>query len=162
MHKDKSKRQIKMKYLTLVFIMTLAVTPLTSQAGKVYKWVDESGNTQFSQFPPGGQKAAEHVTVKTQQSGSSSQSKEKLASMRQKLLESSVDRNTENEEEKENKEKEKIKAQNCENAKQRLRNLESNGRIYKILENGERHWYDVKGRAAIIKSAQKDVDKFCN
>ncbi len=151
-----------MRYLTLFFVMTLAITPLISQAGKVYKWVDENGNSQFSQFPPEDQQQSEQVNIKTQKSISSSQSKEKLESMRQKLLESSVDRNTEDEEEKQDKENEKIRAQNCDKAKQHLRDLESNGRIYKTLENGERYWFDVKERAEKIKGAQKQVKEFCS
>ncbi len=142
--------------------MTLSIIPLISQAGSVYKWVDEHGNTQFSQFPPEDQQPSERLNVKTQKSINSAQSKEKLTSMRQKLLESSVDRNTENEEEKLDKEKEQLRAKNCEKAKQNLRNIESNGRIYKALENGERHWYDVKERAEAIQSAKKDVKEFCS
>ncbi len=151
-----------MKLLTLFIVMTFALSaPLLSQAGKVYKWVDENGNTQFSQFPPEDEQQAEQVNVKTQKSMNSGQSKEKLKNMRQKLLESSVDRNTEDEEEKLNKEKAELIAQNCDKAKQRLRDLENNGRIYKTLENGERHWFDEKERAQSIKAARDQVKEFC-
>ena len=162
MHNDKPNRQSEMKHLTLIFVMTLAALPLLSQAGQVYKWVDENGNTQFSQFPPENEQKAEQIKVKTQESMNSGQSKEKLESMRQKLLESSVDRNTENEEEKLDKEKAELMAQNCDKAKQRLRDLENNGRIYKTLENGERHWFDVKERAQAIKAARDQVKEFCS
>jgi|GEM_PF-295055 len=162
MHNDKPNRQSEMKHLTLIIVMTLAALPLLSQAGQVYKWVDENGNTQFSQFPPENEQQAEQIKVKTQKSMNSGQSKEKLESMRQKLLESSVDRNTENEEEKLDKEKAELMAQNCDKAKQRLRDLENNGRIYKTLENGERHWFDVKERAQAIKAARDQVKEFCS
>ena len=163
MHNDKPKRLDQMKQLTLFFIMTLAISaPLLSQAGQVYKWVDENGNTQFSQFPPEDEQQAEQLDIKTQKSTNASQSKEKLKSMRQKLLESSVDRNTENEEEKLDKEKAELMAQNCDKANQRLRDLENNGRIYKTLENGERHWFDEKERAQSIKAAKDQVKEFCS
>ncbi len=166
MHSDKPKRQNKMKLIPLFLVMIFALTAsLTSQAGKVYKWVDENGNVQFSQFPPNtdkeGEQKAEQINVKTQKSMNAGQSKQKLETMRQKLLESSVDRNTENEQDKLDKEKAELMAKNCDKAKQRLRDLENNGRIYKTLENGERHWFDAKERMQSIKAARDQVKEFC-
>ena len=38
---------------------------------------------------------------------------------------------------------------------------ESNN-IYKALENGEREWYDVKGRDKLISDAKKQVSEHCS
>ena len=59
-------------------------------------------------------------------------------------------------------EKAEAMAQNCKNAQQHLREMKNHGRIYKTLENGERHWYDEKGREGLIKKAQANVKKFCS
>ena len=82
--------------------------------------------------------------------------------MRQKLLENSVSRNTQSEQDKEDAAEAERKAQNCELAKQQLRDLEANGRVYKTLENGEREWYDVEGRAKLIKDAKSQVSELCS
>jgi Mg-chelatase subunit ChlI len=147
-----------MTRFTLLFLLFL---PCLTSASELYKWVDENGRTQYSQFPPEDDKQAQTLNIK-HRATSNQASKDKLADMRQKLLESSVDRNTESEEEKEEAERAKIMAENCKGAKQNLRNVKNHGRIYKTLENGERHWYDEKGRAALIKKAQGNVTKYCS
>ncbi len=141
--------------LLLMFFYTL------SHAGQAYKSVDENGNITFSQFPPSDRQEAQSITVKTQKSSSASQSKKKLDNTRQKLLESSVERNTETAEKKEAKVEAERMAENCGKAKQQLRDIQNNGRIYKTLENGERHWYDEKEREGLINGAKDQVKKYC-
>lgn len=130
------------------------------QAGQVYKWVDESGQVHFSQFPP-EQRASENIKVNAPKSSNSKQAVEDLQKMRQQLTEQVVDRTTQSEEEKQAAAETERMAENCKKAKQRLLDLQNNGRIYKTLENGEREWYDDKGREGLIASAKKDVDKYC-
>jgi len=130
-------------------------------ATQVYKWVDENGQTQFSQFPPTSVETnANKVDVKAQPA-SNPEAANRLKDMRQKLLESSVERNTESEKDKEDAEQAKRMAENCERAKQHVRDLENNGRIYKTLENGERHWYSEQERMEQIQKAKEQVSRFC-
>ena len=143
----------------LLFLMFFTATVSATQ---LYKWVDENGRTQYSQFPPEQETQAETLNIQHQRSSSSQASKEKLQKLRQKLLESSVDRNTESEEEKQEAQRAEVMAQNCKNAQQNLRNQQNSGRMYKVLENGERHWYDDKGREGLIKKAQETVKKYCS
>lgn len=147
-----------MARFTLLFLMLL---PCLTSADKLYKWVDENGRTQYSQFPPEQEQQAQTLNLEHRKSNNQA-SKDKLAEMRQKLLESSVDRNTESEEEKDEAERAKIMAENCKGAQQNLRNIQNHGRVYKTLENGERHWYDEKGRDGLIKKAQANVKKYCS
>ena len=147
-----------MTRFTLLFLMLL---PCLVTATQLYKWVDENGRTQYSQFPPEETQKAQTLNLE-HRSPNNQASKAKLDKLRQKLLESSVDRNTVSEEEKEEAEKAEAMAQNCKNAQQHLREMKNHGRIYKTLENGERHWYDEKGREGLIKKAQADVTKFCS
>lgn len=142
----------------LLFLMFISASTFAAQ---VYKWVDENGQTQFSQFPPTNeQQSADQVNIKTQPAANP-KAAEKLNNMRQKLLESSVERNTQSEKDKEDEEKAKRMAENCEKAKQQLRDLENNGRIYKTQEDGERYWYSEQERDGLIKKAKGQVDKFC-
>ena len=130
-------------------------------ATQIYKWVDENGQTQFSQFPPNNVDTnANKVDVKAQPA-SNPEAANRLKDMRQKLLESSVERNTESEKDKEDAEQAKRMAENCERAKQHVRDLENNGRIYKTLENGERHWYSEQERMEQIQKAKEQASRFC-
>jgi Skp family chaperone for outer membrane proteins len=151
-----------MKFPLLLIILLSLLTTVTTQAAQVYKWVDENGQTQFSQFPPSEASQAKEVKVTSAQSTNNTSSNDNLNTMRQKLLEDSVGRNTQNEQDKEDEKDIERKAKNCELAKQQLRDLEANGRVYKTLENGEREWYDVEGRAKLIKDAKAQVSEFCS
>lgn len=148
-----------MARFTLLFLMLL---PCFASADQLYKWVDENGRTQYSQFPPAQEQQAQTLNIDHRPSSNNQASKEKLVKMRQKLLENSVDRNTVSAEEKEDAERAEVMAKNCKSAQQSLRNVQNSGRMYKILENGERHWYDEKGREGLIKKAQARVKKYCS
>jgi Skp family chaperone for outer membrane proteins len=151
-----------MKHPSILIILLSLLTVATVQAAQVYKWVDENGQTQFSQFPPAEANQAKKIKVESAQSASPSKSNTKLKDVRQKLLEDSVARNTQSEQDKEDEKDAERKAKNCELAKQQLRDLEANGRVYKTLENGEREWYDVKGRDKLISDAKKQVSEHCS
>lgn len=146
-----------MRAITLLFTMLFMGS---LQAGQVYKWVDESGQVHFSQFPP-EEREAENVNINAPTSSNSKQAVENLQKLRQQLTEQVVDRTTQSEEEKQAAADKERMAENCQKAKQRLLDLQNNGRIYKTLENGEREWYDEKGREGLIANAKKDVDKYC-
>jgi len=147
-----------MRLITLLF--TLFFISLAN-SGQVYKWTDENGQTHFSQFPPSNEDAAQ-INVNAPVSKNATSANEKLQKMRQKLNEQAVDRVTESEDEKQAAKDAEIKAENCKLAQQQLREYQNNGRIFRTLENGEREWYDEKGRANLIAKAQKQVDKYCN
>jgi Skp family chaperone for outer membrane proteins len=147
---------------TLFLILMLTLTLAFSHATQLYKWVDENGQTQFSQFPPSVTSHSKQVKIEAPQSKQSTASKEKLVNMRQKLSENIVDRGEKKEQEKEDAKKaERLKIA-CQAARTRSRMLQENGRIYKELGNGERKWYDVEERAGLIKGAKQDVSEFCS
>lgn len=146
-----------MRLITLLFTLVILTS---AHAGQVYKWTDENGQTHFSQFPP-EKTESENIAIDTPKAANAKQANEQLQKMRQQLHEQVVDRTTESEEEKQTAAEAERMAENCKKAKQRLTDLKNNGRIYKTLENGEREWYDEKGRENLIKDAQKDVTKYC-
>jgi hypothetical protein len=150
-----------MKLISLLIIL-MGLTLATSQATQMYKWVDENGQTQFSQFPPATSQQAQQIRVEAPKSNQSAASTEKLNTMRQKLIENSVDRGVQGEKDKEDAAKKEELAKVCKTSKNRLRTLQENGRVYKELENGEREWYDVKGREGLIKGAKEDITKYCS
>jgi len=146
-----------MKYFCLVIALFMASL---THATQVYKWVDENGQTQFSQFPPAKEsnsKKAETINVKAQPAADAGAA-QRLQDMRQKLLESSVDRN---QAKAESEEEAKKNEAYCKQAQQNLRNLQSGGRFYEVDENGERRYFDDKELKNRVKKAQQQVDKFC-
>lgn len=145
--------------LTALFIV---LTSATAYSAQVYKWVDENGQTQFSQFPPTTQQKqqAEQVNIKVQPAADSG-ANQRLQDMRQKLLEDSVDRNTQSEKDKEDAKEAERMAENCKKAQQQLRDIQNNGRIYKTQEDGERYWYSEKEREGLIQKAKDQVSKYC-
>jgi hypothetical protein len=147
---------------TLFMLLLLALTVASSHAAQMYKWVDENGQTQFSQFPPFATSQSEQIKVEAPKSRQSASSKEKLGNMRQKLLENSVGRGEKEAEAKEEAKKKEELAKACTISKQRLKKLQENGRVYKELENGERKWFDVKERDDLIKDAKQDVADYCS
>jgi Skp family chaperone for outer membrane proteins len=150
-----------MKNILFISLM-LSLTVAFSHASQMYKWVDENGQTQFSQFPPSATSQSEQIKVEAPKSRQSASSKEKLDNMRQKLLENSVGRGEkERDKEEQDKKKEEL-ARACTTSKKRLKKLQENGRVYTELENGERKWFDVKERDGLIKDAQQDVADYCS
>ena len=147
-----------MRLITLLFTLFFAAS---MQAAQVYKWVDEQGQTHFSQFPP-EQKKADKIEVDAPKSANPNAAKERLEKMRQTLSEQAVDRVTESEEEKKAAKEAERMAENCKKAKQQLLDLQNNGRVFRTLENGEREWYDEKGRANLIANAKKQVEEYCS
>ncbi len=145
----------------IVFLTTLSIG-VFHKLLKFTNGLMRKAKLSFLQFPPAKSKSAEQINVKTSQSASTQESTDKLNNMRQELLENSVGRNVQTEEKKLAEEDAKIKAKNCSMAKQKVRDLEANGRVYKTLENGEREWYDVEGRAGLIKAANEEVTKYCS
>lgn len=147
-----------MRVIALLFTVFFT---LIAHSGQMYKWTDENGQTHFSQFPP-KETQAKQINVNAPKSANSAAANERLQKMRQTLSEQAVDRVTESEEEKQAADEAKRMAENCKLAKQQLLDLQNNGRIYRTLENGEREWYDEKGREGLISKAKKQVQKFCS
>ncbi len=147
--------------MKLFYLFLFASITLFSHAGQVYKWTDADGKTHFSQFPPTENSQAEQLNIEPTKASSNSNGSKNLQDMRQKLLESSVERNTTSEKDKEAEVEAERMAENCKRSQQHLRDLQNNGRVYKTLEDGERHWYDEKERDKLIGDAKKQADEFC-
>lgn len=151
---------IKTPYLALITLLALSFIQTNAHAAKVYKWTDANGQVHFSQFPPGAQKQAESVDVKTTQ-GNAEAGREELNNLRDKLKQDIDARNKRKEDAEEQKKKNAVMAENCKRSKERLAMLKNGGRFYKMKEDGEREWYDEKQTLKSIQAAQADVDKYC-
>jgi len=157
-----------MKYTTtfslIILTLSAAVFLPSAFAGKVYKWVDENGNVQYSaQKPPSG--SAQEMKVKSKPS-SSSESKPASAEDTQQAKENEEAEKVKVSSEKEAAEVEKknaeIRKKNCSVAKRRAATIDQGGRLYEVDENGERHYWDDATRGAKMQEAQAQINEWCN
>jgi len=158
-----------MKYTTtlslfLITLLALAFLP-SAFAGKVYKWVDENGNVQYSaQKPPSG--SAQEMKVKSKPSSSASESAPAAAEDNQQSKENEEAEKVKVSSEKEAAEVEKknaeIRKKNCSIAKRRAATIDQGGRLYEVDENGERHYWDDATRGAKMEEAQAQINEWCN
>ncbi|WP_455222275.1 DUF4124 domain-containing protein [Kaarinaea lacus] len=157
-----------MKYMTtfsLILITIVAFTFLpTAFAGKVYKWVDENGNVQYSsQKPPSG--GAQEMKVKSKPSSSANEAKPESAEDTQQAKENEEAEKVKVSSEKEaaeiEKKNEEIRKKNCSLAKRRAATINQGGRLYEVDENGERHYWDDATRGAKMEEAQAQINEWC-
>lgn len=160
--------EIPMKYTTtfsllLITVLALILMP-TAFAGKVYKWVDENGNVQYSaQKPPSG--SAQEMKVKSKPSSSANEAKPESAEDSQQAKQNEEAEKVKVSSEKEAAEIEKknqeIRKKNCSIAKRRVASIGQGGRLYEVDENGERTYWDDATRGAKMQEAQAQVDEWC-
>jgi len=147
-----------MKHLALIAALFSTFVASNCFSAQVYKWVDENGQTQFTQFPPPSSQESKSIQVQSAQSASSSGSTERLKNIRQQLSESIVDRDKKKADRLAKKEKDE---QNCQLAKQQLREAKIGGRRYRVTESG-RHYLDEKEMAESLSKAKEDVKTHCS
>jgi Domain of unknown function (DUF4124) len=152
---------IKMCELTTkinIILIMLIVSPVS--VAEMYKWVDENGETHYSQNPPVEDVQVETIAppprVNSEDANQSlSKTKEKADSLREERLTA-----------KENKEKEKMEAQQlkeqCQQLKQRLTSLQVRPRANKKDENGNLVRMTEEERQSDIEKTEKDIKDKCN
>lgn len=153
---------LKNKTLLISSISALAlILSTTIQAGKYYRWVDESGVTHYTETPPPDTQA---TTIRTQGKDpkSAEQAKARLSEQRKAFTEAAANKKAADEENKLADENEKIKQGNCETAKKNLKMLQEHSRIREKGDNGEYTVLAEEERQARIKLAQERIKEFCN
>lgn len=152
-----------MKHVFL--IMTIAVSlPASLQAGEVYRWTDESGNTHFSEDPPqgvdaepvdiqtrspeapAGNQSAPESTPEQEDSDQNGDEGEEEASTQEERDQEAVDR---------------VRQRNCERAKEALKTLEENARV-QVEEDGERRYLSPEEKEAERERYEKARDENCD
>jgi hypothetical protein len=151
-------------------LLVFSILLLLSQAvqSEVYKWTDENGKVHFGDRPPVEQET-EQVAVPTGPAtaeGGEAATVESNAS-RQKTTQRLLDQYAAERDEKRQaaQKKKEEKAQRkakCAEAKDDLRNYEGHGRIYKLLPNGERHYYSDAEREQLLARVRAEVKRWCD
>jgi len=152
---------LRIKYDGFDFLflsVVISFSPITY--AEMYKWVDENGDTHYSQSPPSDDYVVE--TIKPQPKVDTDNAKKELEQRRESLLKISEEREK-SEQEKLNKEKEEaVKIENCRKAQAKLANNQNAARIRAVDNEGNVVRASEEERQRRIKDAQEKVDKWCN
>jgi hypothetical protein len=152
-------------YRLLPLLFLLAAAPAHAQ---VFKWVDASGNTHYSdQPPPASTTGAKKLNVQSQPASPAEQQGSK-ASTGKSISEKEMEfrkRRVEGEEATAKQDKAeadaKLRQQNCGQARGTLRSLQEGRRITRYNNAGERVYLGDDMRAQETARAQKDVETWC-
>lgn len=129
--------------------------------GAIYKWVDENGVTQFSQFPP-SQQEAERVRGAAPPAEDPDAALERL---QQKLDGFDQRRETESdsrEDQAAQQEQQALRQRNCEAARHNLEILARGGRTRIRTESGEVTYLTEEQRQERLETARKAVQENCD
>ena len=141
------------------FIISLIL--LTPATARTYRWVDENGQTVYSQSrPPSG----EVTIIKPPPPAPDSEPNETMNKLKARLDASDKAKKKKNDaKEKGDKEARnaEIRKKNCENAKSNLTSLEQHARVRMKMDDGNYKHLTDEERAAEVEKAKKAIEKYC-
>ena len=129
--------------------------------GAIYKWVDENGVTQFSQFPPSEQEA-ERVRGAARPAEDPDAARERLQQKLDGFEERREAESDSREEQAAQQEQQALRQRNCEAARHNLEILERGGRTRIRTESGEATYLTEEQRQERLETARKAVQENCN
>lgn len=129
--------------------------------GAIYKWVDENGVTQFSQFPPTEQ-AAERVTPAPPPSGDPDAVRERLERQMEGFDERQQAREEARQQQIADREAKALRQRNCETARHNLGILERSNRMRIETSPGEYTYLNEEERQERLETGRQAVREFCD
>ncbi len=142
-------------YRALISTALLCLVPLHMAAATAYKWIDENGETHYSQSPPTATKAE---VIKTPTSPADAPAPE------QKPANTAAQKPVDTKQPLDNKAKAEdaaVRAENCASASKDLETLQNSPRVTVKNKDGLYHRLNDEERKARIEETQKRVDEFC-
>jgi hypothetical protein len=127
----------------------------------MYKWVDENGVTQYSQYPPPNHKA-EVVAPPPPPAEDPGEARKKLEATLQKQNEQRETATTAGKEQAKTAEQAKLREQNCQTARSNLEKLTTGGRKRVIGADGVATYLTEEDQQARIDTAKKQIEEFCD
>jgi len=146
-----------MKHHIQILTVILFALSHTVWSAEIYKWVDADGNVHFSDQP--GDSKSQRVDVpKFKTDPVLEQRQQEREDLKEKQKAESditaVDAEAAQKEEEQRK-------KNCVTARERVEQIQTVRRLFRIDESGERHDLSDEERAAALKKARDDVEKWC-
>jgi len=127
----------------------------------MYKWVDENGVTQYTQYPPPNRKV-EVVAPPPPPAEDPQEAQKKLEATLQKQNEQRETATTAGEEQAKTAEQAKLREQNCQTARSNLEKLTTGGRKRVIGADGVASYLTEEDQQARIDKAKKQIEEFCD
>ncbi len=144
--------------LVALYLIAGSASPVLA---KTYRWVDEQGNTVYSQNPPPTGDYSEIKLRKDTPQEEQAAAGDNLKRMQQQLGKVREGRGEEAKQQKEKEAADAARKRGCENARHNL-TLLNNPRIGSLRdEEGNYESLDEERRDTLIKEAEKQVEEFC-
>ena len=125
----------------------------------MYKWVDEDGNTHYSEKPPAGD--IDVQTIKPPPKVDTEAANQELANKQEQLKQVDENRSKQAEEEAALQQQAAIQKKNCETAQKNLATINANPRVYSTDEQGNRYKVGEDERQQKIAAAKKAIAEYC-
>ena len=149
--------QVNISHSILFIVLTFVCS---TAFAATYKWVDEDGNTHYTQRPPAN--GIESETIKLPPSVDSGTGSRTLEEDQQ-LLEEGRENRAKQAEERQRAADEKVRQKkNCEIARVRLRSLTYRPRVFFVQPDGTYIRSDEETRQAEIAKANESIAEVCN
>jgi hypothetical protein len=130
-------------------------------ADAIYKWVDESGETHYSQTRPSGDYEVELVKGAPPPADNPEQVKQHLQRQVDEMTERNKEQNDVKKEAISEAEYQKLVKENCTNARNNLGALEQGGRKRYLTPEGEVVRLTEEERQSRIAEANKQIKEYC-
>lgn len=127
----------------------------------MYKWVDENGVTQYTQYPPPNRKV-EVMAPPPPPAEDPEVAQKKLEATLQKQNEQREAATTAGEEQAKTTEQAKQREKNCQAARSNLEKLTTGGRKRVIGADGVASYLTEEDQQARIDKAKKQIEEFCD
>ncbi len=152
-----------MSRLSRVFHILIRLGLMCFVAGNafaaMYKWVDEDGNTHYSERPPPGD--IETQTIKPPPKVDTERALKELEERENKFNEMQKTRTKKAEDHEIRTEEVAMNKRNCELARDKLAKANEQTRVYAQEKDGTRRRITEEERQERIAAAQKDIAGFC-
>lgn len=140
-------------------LLAFCLTPISGFTA-MYKWVDEEGNTHYTQQPPPDGIAAE--TVQPPPGVDTEQAVKELTQEQEQLKKLEENRIKQEEELAKQTELDAQKKENCRISRDRLSSLQNSGRVRAVDEEGNVTRITEEEHQSRIKEVQENIKKYCN
>ena len=148
-----------LKRASIFLLVGLMVTAVSPVAAEINRWVDENGQVHYDDQPRG--QATRTFKSYASPSDSSSDPQKRMERTRKLLNAYQIERQQEREQKVKLEEEREKRKRNCIRAKDRLRQYQEWGSIYRLDKEGNRVYMSDGERDNAIQRSRESVAKWC-
>lgn len=141
-------------------VITLSLVISFHVSAEVYKWVDENGNTHYSQSPPTSDAEVKKIDIDTKHDTTAAQ--EQVSKQTEKADALREERITKAEEKAKLEAEKKARQEKCIEAKKALDSYQTNIRLLMKENSGNVRKLTEEERQEMIEKGKLDVSEYCD